>query len=613
MSLMNRLRNILGRIYTHLQLNLKVSSIQSVITLSFTAVAVFSLMFVSLSLYRIFSDNAEKNAAFSTQQIMYQANLNLDSYLKEMIEISGMIKSNLNEDTYDSNNSLIHLLKVTSQIRKDIVTMAVYSDKGQLLFSNPSGNYNINYHVAEQDWFKEAIENPTEYIYVSPHVQRLFLNNRPWVVSLCRSVTFHEKGKPVTCVIIVDTNFSTIEQLCNLVSLGKRGYIYIVDKQGNIVYHPQQQIVYAGLKSENIMEALSKNTGSYFDDFQGERRIMTIQNISYTGWKMVGISYVDELIPNKRYLSNVVIYILFFGIAFEFLASLFISSKISQPIKRLEREMKRVESGDFDINLKVNGDDEVMRLSRAFNLMVVKIRQLMNQIISEQEAKRKSEFKALQAQINPHFLYNTLDSIIWMNENQNYDGVTTMVSALAKLFRVSISKGRVIINVSDEIDHAASYLTIQKRRYKDKFDFHIEAQPEALGQKTLKLILQPIIENAIYHGINQIQEKGYIKISVNIEEGNIIYRVTDNGYGIKPEVLKTILDREPMSAHSGGVGLKNINERIKLCYGTGYGLEIESELDVGTTVIIRIPLDDSGCMGEQQAEACDQPREWSQV
>jgi two-component system sensor histidine kinase YesM len=187
-----------------------------------------------------------------------------------------------------------------------------------------------------------------------------------------------------------------------------------------------------------------------------------------------------------------------------------------------------------------------------------------------------------------------------MNENQNYEGVTTMVAALAKLFRVSISKGSEIINVSDEIDHAASYLTIQKIRYKDKFDFRIDAQPEALHQKTLKLILQPIIENAIYHGINQLQEKGEIKISVAIEGENIVFRVSDNGYGIKPETLKCILDREPRSAHSGGVGLKNINERIKLCYGNEYGLEITSELDVGTTVLVRIPVDDSGKGGRYE-------------
>lgn len=583
---------ILKRISVFLQNIFKISSIQSVITLSFTAVTILSMLFISLALYGMFSDNAEKNAASSTQQIMDQVNLNLDSYLKGMMEISDLIRSNLNGDTYNDRGNLTNLLNVTSQIRKDIVSMAVYSDTGKLLLSNPSGNYNKNFYVSEQDWFKSAIERPVDYIFVPPHVQRLFEGKRPWVVSLSRSVTFYQNNKPVTWFTTVDMNFSAIEQLCRRVSLGKRGYIYIIDQYGNIIYHPQQQIVYAGLKNENITDALSKNPGSYFDDFQGKRRIMTIKNISFTNWKMVGISYVDELVANKKNLNNFVIFISFFGIAFEILASLFISAKISQPIKRLERQMKRVENGDFDIDLEVKGEDEVKRLSKTFNLMVARIRQLMSQIISEQEAKRKSEFKALQAQINPHFLYNTLDSIVWMNENQNYEGVSIMVSALAKFFRVSISKGHEIINVSDEIDHATSYLIIQKIRYKDKFDFVIDAQPAVLSKKTLKLILQPVIENAIYHGIGHIQEKGEIKITVAIQENKIIYRVSDNGYGIKPEVLKSILSQEPKSAHSSGVGLKNVNERIKLCYGSEYGIEIESELDVGTTVIISIPLDD---------------------
>lgn len=583
---------ILKKIYEYLQIIFKVSSIQSIITLSSTAVTILSMVFVSIALYSMFSDNAEKNAAASTQQIMDQVNLNLNSYLKGMMEISDLIRSNLNSETYHNRDDLANLLNVTSKIRKDIVTMAVYSNDGELILSNPKGTYDKNFTVTEQDWFKTSTVKPVDYIFLPPHVQRLFEEKRPWVVSLCRGVTFYDNDKPVTWITMVDMNFSTIEQLCKQVSLGKRGYVYIVDKSGNIIYHPQQQIIYAGLKTENIPEALSKQPGSYFDNFQGERRIMTIKNISYTDWKMVGISYVDELVPNKRNFNNFILFISLFGIAFEILASLFISAKISQPIKRLENQMKRVENGDFDINLEVKGEDEVKRLSKAFNLMVAKIRQLMSQIIKEQEDKRKSEFKALQAQINPHFLYNTLDSIVWMNENRNYEGVTTMVSALAKFFRVSISKGHEIINVDDEIAHARSYLIIQKIRYKDKFDFTINAQPEILGCKTLKLILQPIIENAIYHGINQLQEKGEIRITASIEDNNIIFRVIDNGYGIKPEILKSILHQESKNEHNSGVGLKNVNERIKLCYGNEYGLEIDSELDVGTTVSIRIPLSD---------------------
>lgn len=571
--------------------HIKISSIQSIITLSFTAVMVVSMLIISFALFRMFSDNAENRAAFSTQQIMDQVNINFEVYLKGMLEISDVIRSNLSAETKFNKESIVNLLDVTSKIRKDIVTMAVYTKSGQLVISNPSSQYDNNFSVLDQDWFINSVSNPIDYIFQPPHVQRIFEGKRPWVVSLCKGSTFYDQNNNLQeWVIMVDMNFSIIEQLCKKVSLGKTGYIYVIDKNGKIIYHPQQQLIYTGLKSENINNALSRGVGSYFDKFEGKQRIMTVKNISYTDWKMVGISYVDELTENKRNLESYLFLIVIFGLVFEIGASIFISQKVSQPIKRLERKMKMVENGNFDIYLEVKGEDEVKKLSKSFNIMVARIKQLMQEIIIEQEAKRKSEFRALQAQINPHFLYNTLDSIVWMNENNKHEGVTIMVAALAKFFRVSISKGNEIISVSDEIEHARSYLIIQEVRYKDKFDFIIDIQPEVLEYKTLKLILQPIIENAIYHGINQLHEKGEIRIKAAIENDNILFSVADNGYGIKPSVLKNILVMESQNEQTSGVGLKNVNERIKLCYGKDYGIEINSELDVGTTVIIRIPL-----------------------
>ncbi len=570
---------------------LRLNSIQSIMALSFTAVIILSNVIISFALYGMFSENAEERAAFSTQQIMNQVNINLEVYLKGMIEISDIIRSNFEGETIENNKSIISLLEVTSKLRKDIVTVAVYKKDGHLLISYPNGNFEKSISVLEQDWFKSSLQNPIGYIFQPPHVQRLFQGKRPWVVSLCRGSSFYgNDGKLQERVVMVDMNFSVIEQLCKNVSLGKTGYIYIIDNNGRIIYHPQQQLIYTGLKSENINDALKKNSGSFFDKYQGKKRIMTVQNISYVGWKMVGISYVDELTENKRNFENYLILIIALGIVFEILASIYISQKVSQPIKRLERQMKQVENGDFSISVDVKGEDEVKKLSKSFNIMVSKIKQLMEEIIREQEEKRRSEFKALQAQINPHFLYNTLDSIIWMNENQKYEGVTTMVAALAQFFRVSISKGREFIKISDEIEHARSYLIIQNVRYKDKFEFIIDAEQGILHYKTIKLILQPIIENAIYHGINKLQEKGEILIKVYSQGDSIVFSVSDNGYGIKPSVLKGILEKEPQSDSSSGVGLKNVNERIKLSYGDEYGISIHSELDVGTTVLVRIPI-----------------------
>lgn len=574
-------------IYKVIRNTFKIDSIQSVISLSFTAVTIFALVFVSATLYSVFSKTAERNAASSTQQIIEQVNLNLDSYLKEMMEVSSHISSNLDINNIDN---LSNILSVTTGIRKDIVTLAVFNENGDIVVCNPYNEYDKNYKISEQKWFQDSLNNVGEYNFISPHVQRIFVGMRPWVVSLCKGTNV--PGSSETWVVMVDMNFSVMEQLCKRVSLGNRGYIYVIDEYGDIVYHPQQQIIYVGLKHEDIQFALKNDDGSYYYDLMGERRIITINTVNYTNWKIVGISYLDEIVADRKSLSTLVIFISIFSLLFVIAASLFVSAKISEPIKNLERQMKKVESGNFDIDIDIDvqGDDEVKRLSRAFNMMVKRIRSLMEQIISEQEAKRKSELKALQAQINPHFLYNTLDSIVWMNENKDYVGVTTMVVALSQFFRISISRGRELITVSDEIEHIKSYLIIQKIRYKNKFKFSIEAQPEALGYKTLKLILQPIVENAIYHGVEQLYDEGIIKINVSIDGETILFQVTDNGYGIKPDILKDILNKKANEKDSGGVGLKNVNERIKLFFGEQYGIEIDSILDVGTTVNIRIPI-----------------------
>lgn len=566
-------------------------SIQSIITLSFAALTILAMFLIGLAFFSTFSENAENNAATSTLQIMKQANINLENYLDSMKDITIMIEDNMEGFSEGNTDKLNQLLTLTLEIRDDMVSAAIYSERGDVLLAVPSYNYDNSLIAANQRWFIDAALEPFDYIFQPPHVQRIYADRRPWVVTLSKSMGIEDPSITNNYISVVDMNFSVIEEVCSQVELGRRGYIYVVDSNGDIIYHPQQQLIYAGLKDENIQKALNSETGSYIEKLNGEERSTVILDIGYAGWKMVGVSYVDEIVQNRRNFNNLIFIILLVGIIFIIIASVFISYKISQPIKQLEFQMNRIENGDFNIDLvEVRGEDEVKHLTRSFNLMIARIRQLMSQIITEQEAKRKNELKALQAQINPHFLYNTLDSIIWMNENKNHKGVSNMTAALAKLFRISLSQGREIISVNEEIQHAVSYLMIQKMRYKNKFDYKIDL-PEHLGEyTTLKLIIQPIIENSIYHGINKIPDKGEINIRVTSEENVLIYSISDNGYGINSEKLKHILTSESTSKHSSGVGLKNVNERIKLYYGEDFGVFINSELEVGTTVYIRIPL-----------------------
>ena len=214
---------------------------------------------------------------------------------------------------------------------------------------------------------------------------------------------------------------------------------------------------------------------------------------------------------------------------------------------------------------------------------------LMEQSEKEQKAKRRYELKVLQSQINPHFLYNTLDSIIWMAEWGKNQEVVKMTSSLARLLRRSISNEQEVVTIEEEIDYTEAYLTIQKMRYQDKLEYEIEAEPDIRKEETVKLVLQPVVENAIYHGIKYKEGKGLIQIRGFREGGDIILQVEDDGRGMDQDTLEHIFEKHVRDTKSNGVGLQNVHERIRLYYGAAYGLSFESEPGKGTVVTIRLP------------------------
>lgn len=568
----------------------RMRSIQFVITASFMLITILAMSFVGVTIYKKTSSLAEQTAFINTRQVINQVNQNLDYYMRSMMDISNYLDEIIyyNEDM--PNNKLNEKMNVILDSRKDLVTLAVFSNEGELVAGVPAYKIKDNLNIKEQDWLKVPLRYPGNLYFSSPHVQNLFEGQHNWVVSLSRQVTFKRKGKYTKGVLVVDMNFNAIDQLCQRVSLGKRGYIYIIDSKGNIVYHPQQQLINVGLKHEDIDGVLEHVFGRYTDNFNGEKRLITIETVNYCRWRIVGVAYLDDVSAIKKDVGNYAIWVFAFGSLCVILLSAFISAKISHPIKQLEKSMKMVEQGRFDINIDVKGEAEVAQLSKTFNIMVSRIKFLMGQIVLEQESKRKSEINALQAQINPHFLYNTLDSIVWMAEHEKNGDVITMVTALAKLFRISISKGKNIITVQEELEHVRNYLIIQTKRYKSKFKFEIEAQEDILNYKTLKLILQPIVENSIYHGIEYMVDEGFIKISVGVIDEKLLFQVSDNGLGMAPETCNSLLVQDTKSKSGSGVGVKNVHERIQLSYGKEYGLEIESELEIGTSVKIWLPL-----------------------
>jgi two-component system sensor histidine kinase YesM len=301
------------------------------------------------------------------------------------------------------------------------------------------------------------------------------------------------------------------------------------------------------------------------------------------------VSYVDELFYNRSQLEYYFAMIAIFCFLASVIISYFISVRISRPIETLRRSMQAVEGGNFDIDIAINSTDEVNSLAQDFNIAIRKIKELIAQNVQVYEQKRKHELKALQAQINPHFLYNTLDSIIWMIECGEFEDAIVMTSTLAKFFRLGISKGGDIITVQDEIDHLNCYLTIQKMRYKDKLDFLVDVNRRIYACRTLKLLIQPLVENAIYHGLKTQPEKGMLKVIGDQEGEDIVFKVIDNGAGMTSQELSELYQPRAASKGLGGVGVTNVHERIQLYFGAAYGVTFESAKGKGTVATIRLP------------------------
>jgi two-component system sensor histidine kinase YesM len=586
-------------------------SIQVSMALAFSIIAVSIIVGAILIAFSLTEETARIASRRYTQQLVNQVAANIESYIDYMDSVSVFVQADRDVQEFLGAPSAERrgragpgagaLLSTLVRSRKDISLVAVFDYAGGFISDDPNHTLNPFAEPARQSWFGRARQESGRSVISSSHVQNVILDRYIWVISLSREILDSRSGLG-SGVLLVDLNFDVIERICSSIELGKRGYIFIVDRNGEIVYHPQQQLIYGGLKSENIPLIVASGDEYFAEASEGSDLLYSIKTMGATGWKVVGVNYRSELVENRDTIRRTYA---FWGLAFFIIAillSMAVSQRISKPIKLLRKSMQAVERGDFDVQADIRSANEIGELGKDFNIMTSEIKLLLHRITEQQEQKRKSELKALQMQINPHFLYNTLDSIIWMAEGKKQQEVIAMSSALARLFRLSISRGKEVIDIASEVEHVSNYLTIQKIRYKDKLDYRLEVPEELKGYRTVKIILQPLVENAIYHGIKNKEGTGIITIAgVRTAEG-IELSVRDDGVGMDDAQLARLRATlaggetgdggdgggEVRSPHSG-LGVRNVDERIKLYFGSGYGLSYESEEDRGTIVRVRLP------------------------
>ena len=518
-----------------------------------------------------------QSARTSSAQAVSQVSNTVSSYMRDMRQAVELVEHSVSEQGERRD----WLLGAFLTFRPDVIAVTSYSGTGQLLNCWSPGR-ELREEIFKNLSFDldKALASDGSYI-TAPHVETIFEGWYPWVVTMTSRL---DDGGEAAWVSL-DLSFSGLSSYISNVSIGQRGYCFLMDAEGNIVYHPQQQLLYAGLKSEDTEALAALEDGAWVDDTV----IYCLSSVDDSDWRVVGVSYVDELVNrNVNAMITLSFWLAAAVLCVALLTSLLLSRLLGRPLRGLADAMESFESDADHFSYRpVGGTREVRELSASFGHMVLRIQQLMSTVREEEINLRKTELKALQAQINPHFLYNTLDSIAWMCEQGRNSDAVRMVHALARLFRISISRGHEFIPIARELEHAESYLQIQMYRYKNQFTYAFDVDPDCLGYYCNKITLQPIIENAINHGLDLMVEEGRIDVVVRSEGEDIVFSVRDNGVGMSAEQIEAIMHSD--ASDRTGIGIRNVNDRLQIYFGKNYGISISSEPDVGTCVEIRMP------------------------
>lgn len=543
-----------------------------------SAVAVAVLTLCTVLFLRSYRAAIVEGARTNSAQAVSQVVGSVGNYVHTLDSAVAIVQEQLQEDAAPRDAFLGAFLTA----RPEVAAITVYDADGSLLNCWAQDGRTPKADILRNLSFDLTTAQRLSGGYIStPHVESIFTGYYPWVVSIVRPVPDNAAARWLS----VDLSFTELAATISNVGIGQHGYCYLMDERGNMVYHPQQQLLYAGLKKEEAGRLACLGDGTYVADTV----IYSVQRVPNSPWRVVGVSYIDETV-NESFWQMVRIAVA--TAALIFVAALAVgwvlSRLLSRPLQQLENAMEAFEQdADHFAFHAVRGTREVQNLSDSFGHMVGRIQQLMTTVREEEIDLRKTELKALQAQINPHFLYNTLDSIAWMCERGKNADAVQMVHALARLFRISISRGHELIPIEKELQHAEAYLQIQKYRYKNQFTYHFTVDEGCLHCLCNKITLQPIIENAIVHGLDLMVDAGHIEITVRPDGGDILLIVADDGIGMEPEQVAALLQNEP--SDRTGIGVKNVNDRLRIYFGPEYGLSITSAPYEGTTVTIRTP------------------------
>ena len=553
--------------------------------LSTSMAALIPLLLLSLVLGSFFLYDLREKSSQLTLQVVNQTSESMDIYISSIEKLMNYVVDEGSEIPEEGGEEAAHMRELTGAILKAYpeitgITLA-YNDDSYL----SAGMRRISRDLfADESWFKYAVEKDGELGVIGNAVGRNVVGNlndsSDSIFSLVKSF---DNG-----VVLFDIRHDMIKQLINRVSIGESGFLYVVDSS-DIVYTPSSPIVYRIDSESYSTEGLDTDTLS----IDGSDYFIANHYSDYSGWRVVGVVPRAEFSSNISGIYKIMLISILTCIILIISVSIWVSTSVTKPISKLSKLMERVEDGDFSVRFRPRYHDEIGVLGTSFNHMLEKMDELINELYKEKQIRLEAQLKSLQEQVKPHFLYNTLDTISWMARAQGAMDVVHLVDALTNMFRVGLSKGKDYISLREETVHVANYLYIQKVRYQDKLQYSIEI-PDKFNETVVpKLILQPLVENAIYHGIKLKRGGGLVRITADSSDEKLFLHIWDSGAGISDEKLRELnesLSSDSRSETTESFGIPYISNRIKLSYGPEYGVSIRSREGEYTEVTLCLPM-----------------------
>jgi two-component system sensor histidine kinase YesM len=547
------------------------------------------LLLMGVILYYSIASVVLSEATSSTKTAVEKSGMYIDLYIDRLKAVSGLLTENPQLVTYFSSaerdptikHSLLSMIETTMATDRFIQSVVIVSKDGQVLSNEKGLIMSMSSNMMKEQWYVAAVNNGSKPVLTSARMQHFSMDKDNWVISISREIK-NAEGQNIG-VLLIDIQYKVIEDFLANLDLGKDGFSFIINDNGEVVYHKDTSYFENYLKQQQLQQIITNQAG-----YDKEKNTLThTYKLNNADWTFVGVSSQDGLLMIKKQLLEIFLLV---GMILFIMAAVSVAlfaGRITIPFQRLEKAMQNIEHGLKEIPIDEKGCFEAQSLAKYFNRMIVQIEKLMQEITEKEKHLRATEICALHSQINPHFLYNTLDTIVWMAEFNDSEKVIEITKALAQFFRLSLSGGNEMTTVENELDHVRQYLFIQKERYGDKLHYKIVCDQSIRNVRMPKILLQPIVENALYHGIRSTPGNGHIHISAIPIADDVELIVRDNGQGFDVKQLNRESTEKPTKL--GGVGIQNVDQRIKLYYGPNYGITINSSLTIGTTVTIKIP------------------------